>query len=106
MNFTLTKLTTTFIAVLIIVAGFFTYSALGGTAINVTINTGSDLEDGLVGHWTFDGKDMIDVVADISGQGTDGYIIGQTSTTTAIGIMGQTLDCDGVNDYIELGAYD
>lgn len=65
---------------------------------------GTTLESGLVGHWTFDGPDMISNVADVSGQGNHGTLEGQTSTTTAIGKLGQALEFDGSDDYINAGA--
>jgi hypothetical protein len=79
---------------------------LGATThTNVTLKTNPTLETGLVGHWTFDGKDMISNVADVSGQGNHGALQGQTSTTTAIGVIGQALSFDGSNDYVDLGQY-
>jgi len=60
------------------------------------------LTNGLVGHWTFDGPDMFPNVLDVSGQGNHGDIVGQTSTTTAIGKIGQALDFDGVDDYVNV----
>jgi len=55
-----------------------------------------------VGHWTFDGKDMTSNVADISGNGNNGFLAGQTSTTTVIGKIGQALEFDGSNDYVNV----
>jgi hypothetical protein len=107
MQFNLTKLATTFIAVIIIVAGFFTYSALGGTSINITLKTNPTLQTGLVGHWTFDGKDVnkaTNVITDSSGQGNNGSTGGMdTATTTAIGVIGQAFDFDGSDDYVDIG---
>jgi len=60
------------------------------------------LTDGLVGHWTFDGKDMINQVDDVSGTGNHGTISGQTSTSTVIGKMGQALNFDGDDDYVDV----
>lgn len=57
----------------------------------------------LVGHWTFDGKNMISNVADSSGEGNHGMLVGQMATTTAPGRIGQALVFDGVNDFVELG---
>ncbi len=62
------------------------------------------LTSGLVGHWTFDGKNMISNVADSSGSGNNGKMSGFTSTSTAVrtGISGQALIFDGVNDSVDL----
>ena len=64
---------------------------------------GQGLNSGLVGHWTFDGPKMLTNVADSSGQGNNGSLVGQTSTTTVPGKLGQALSFDGVNDYVQLG---
>jgi hypothetical protein len=76
---------------------------LGGTThINTTINTNDALENGLVGHWTFDG-DLNTQVTDRSGNGNDGYIVGSaTSSMVSIGKIGQALEFDGVDDEISL----
>ncbi len=81
---------------------FFVFNTFGETKINVTITSNPDLNDGLVGHWTFDGKDMTSNVADSSGNGNTGYLTGFTSTTTVIGKIGQALDFDGVDDYVQV----
>lgn len=61
------------------------------------------LESGLAGHWTFDGPKMLTNVADSSGSGNNGSLIGQTSTTTVAGKLGQALQLDGINDYVNFG---
>src|SRR3989344_1420857 len=61
------------------------------------------ISTGLVGWWTFDGKNMVSNVADSSGQGNHGNLNGQTSTTTVPGKLGQALSFDGSNDYVALG---
>jgi hypothetical protein len=58
---------------------------------------------GLLGHWTFDGKDMLQKVADVSGQGNHGFLKGQTSTTTTSGRLGQAIYFDGVDDTVDTG---
>jgi hypothetical protein len=62
----------------------------------------TNLTNGLIGHWTFDGKDMTPNVRDISGQGNHATISGQSATTTAIGKIGQALGFDGSNDYVDI----
>ena len=81
---------------------------LGGTThINTTIDTNPDLQNGLVGHWTFDGKDITDLVIDSSGQGNNGLLkVGasgnNTSTTTVPGRIGQAVDLDGTDDWVDV----
>ena len=76
------------------------YSA-GTPKQNVTVSP-TGLKSGLVGHWTFDGKDMSGGVArDISGQGNHGNTSGiSTSTFYTVGKIGQGAKFDGVDDYI------
>ena len=63
-----------------------------------------DKLNGLVGHWTFDGPDLLQNVRDRSSQGNKGLFIpgasGNTSTTTAPGKIGQALSFDGVDDKV------
>src|SRR3990167_8880079 len=83
---------------------------IGGVAqaftIGKTLPTQPDLQTGLVGHWTFDGRDMGPNVRDRSGQGNHGNLVlgatGNTSTTTIPGKLGQALSFDGVNDYVTI----
>ena len=82
--------------------------ALGNTThIATTLDTQPVLNDGLIGHWTFDGKDMYTNVKDTSGQGNNGNLklgaSGNTATTTGPGRIGQALKFDGANDYVILG---
>ncbi|MFC1721128.1 LamG domain-containing protein, partial [Patescibacteria group bacterium] len=73
----------------------------GESKFNTSKKTG--LQDGLVGHWTFDGPDMVSNVADVSGQGNTGYLNGQTATTSVRGKLGQALEFDGDDDYVLIG---
>jgi hypothetical protein len=58
---------------------------------------------GMVGHWTFDGKDMIKNVADSSGQGNNGYLVAAaTSSQQVAGVMGQALKFNGTTQYVNL----
>lgn len=61
---------------------------------------------GLVGWWTFDGKDVVNGVAlDKSGNGNNGNLINiATSTFYAQGKIGQAFNFDGVNDYVSFPA--
>ena len=80
---------------------------LGGTThINKTLNVNPDLENGLVGHWSFDG-DLTSSVADSSGTGNASYLYTNgeaTSTKIDTGVMGQALQFDGVDDYLNSNA--
>jgi hypothetical protein len=60
---------------------YYTYQTLAGTTANITLTTVPDLERGLIGHWTFDGKDIDSgastaEVLDRSGNGVTGDMIG------------------------------
>ena len=61
----------------------------------------------LVGHWTFDGIDMnwsTNTASDKSGNGKNGTMTNISTTTSPVkGKIGQALDFDGANDYVELG---
>ncbi len=78
----------------------------GESKINASQNvvSGSTLNSGLVGMWSFNSKDLSDKVYDRSGNGNDGYVNGRaTSTLKTIGKVGQALDFDGTADYVYLG---
>jgi len=53
-------------------------------------------DEGLVGHWSFDGGNALDN----SGNGNDGEVYGATSVD---GISGKALDFNGTDDYIDFG---
>lgn len=63
------------------------------------------LKSGVVGWWTFDGKDMANgQVNDISGNSKNGNLINvSTSTLYTSGKIGQGLNFDGIDDYISVG---
>jgi len=65
----------------------------------------SSLYSGLVGWWTFDGKDMFAGTAlDKSGNGNTGTLTNiSTSTFYVQGKMGQGFRFDGVDDYVDAG---
>ena len=82
-------------------------SSFGALFQNVSPRKGSappsyTLETGLVGHWTFDGKDMPQgQVNDISGQGNNGSMYNMSTSTSYVpGKLGQGLNFDGVNDHV------
>src|SRR3990167_11186017 len=59
---------------------------------------------GLVGYWTFDGKDTnwgTNKTNDLSGQGNTGTLTNMSTTTSpVVGKIGQGLKFDGVDDYV------
>ncbi|HUX81097.1 MAG TPA: hypothetical protein VMV38_02135, partial [Candidatus Paceibacterota bacterium] len=57
---------------------------------------------GLVGWWTFDGAQMVSNVADSSGSGNNGNLVGATTTTP--GPIGQALSFNGVNNKVTIGS--
>jgi hypothetical protein len=71
---------------------------------NTTSGTG--LSSGLVGYWTFDGPNMnwkTGLALDSSGQGNNGALVSMSTTTSpAIGKLGQALNFNGTNSYINI----
>ena len=64
----------------------------------------ASLTDGLVGYWTFDGKDTnwgTNKTNDLSGQGNTGTLTNMSTTTSpVVGKIGQGLKFDGTDDYV------
>ncbi len=77
---------------------------LMGASMKQNVSHRDGLTDGLVGNWTFDGKDMTPNVRDSSTQGNHGGLQNQNPTTTTIGKIGQGTRFDGVDDHISMGA--
>ncbi|MEK7624909.1 MAG: LamG domain-containing protein [Patescibacteria group bacterium] len=72
---------------------------LGGGKINKTDTTRPTLKNGLVGHWTMDGRDVTSTAAiDKSGNGNNGVRTGGTKETT--GRIGQAMKFDGTSGRI------
>lgn len=70
---------------------------MGQANVNKTPTTNTDINSGLLGWWTFDGKDLMNNVVDKSGSGNTGYMINMaTSTAKTVGKMGQALNFDGI----------
>ena len=102
-----------YLAVMLIIVlpivGYYTYKQVfGGATINTTITTNADLENGLVLHYTFDGKDMdwsstTAEVLDTSGNGNNGNT-NFISTSTVPGKIGQAVEFDGTSDQVDCGA--
>jgi hypothetical protein len=82
-----------------IVAPVSMYAAF---TINKPIATNPNLSSGLVGHWTFDGSNLVQNATDSSGLGNHGRLRSFTSTTTTSGPLGQALTFDGIDDYIRV----
>src|SRR3989344_6531331 len=82
----------------LLLAGYNTASA------SFTISRPSTHNLGLVGHWTFDGKNVVSGVAlDSSGNGNNGNLVNiATSTFYSIGKIGQGFNFDGTNDYVKV----
>lgn len=74
-------------------------------ASSADLQQGTTLANGIVGHWTFDGKDTTNTTAtDVSGQNNTGTFTGFTRATNAkAGKLGQGMNFDGVNDYVNIG---
>jgi hypothetical protein len=72
------------------------YKLGSATKQGITTNP-PNLDNGLVGHWTFDGKDMLRNVADTSGNGNTAYLRSGFSTTTVPGAIGQAFRFPGVS---------
>ncbi len=82
---------------------------LGATThINTTIETNDSLENGLVGHWTFDGPKMAwgsttAEVLDSSASSIEGDLVNMDQQSVTAGKMGQGLQFNGTNSYINAG---
>jgi hypothetical protein len=87
---------------------------LGAQKLNTssaTLTSGSSLASGLVGHWTFDGKDTswtsgtTGTTNDLSGNGNTGTLTSMNrSTATTPGKLGQALNFDGASNYVDVGS--
>ncbi|MDE2172917.1 MAG: LamG domain-containing protein, partial [Patescibacteria group bacterium] len=81
---------------LLAILAFCIPKAHAGTA-GVSQYGPTTLYSGLIGWWTFDGKNLVQDVADSSGNGNDGFMRGWTSTSSAVvsGQAGQALSFTG-----------
>lgn len=84
---------------LILFAPLFTHASV------VNRSNTNRITNGLVGYWTFDGKDISGGHAvDRSGNGINGYTINiSTSTFYGLGRIGQAFSFDGLDDYVTVG---
>lgn len=79
------------------------YNAGVGTKVNSSQGNfqGTSLNNGLVGYWSFNGLDLTDRAYDRSGNSNDGYLVNMaTSTSKVSGKVGQALNFDGTDDYV------
>ena len=79
---------------------------LGTAKFGISVPTSkptTGIWSGLVGHWTFDGNDMVNgVVSDKSGNNNSGNLINIASSTFyTIGKIGQAGNFDGADDYVD-----
>ncbi len=76
-------------------------AGVGAKVSNQNVISGSSLNSGLIGLWSFNGTDLTDQVYDRSGNGHNGYFSGgATSTAKTTGKIGQAINFDGVNDTV------
>ena len=108
LNFKLQLLTFNFVLLAVLIPQTFNFSlstfnlntAHAGFLINRPLYIG--LGEGLVGYWSFNGADMAaDTAFDKSGQGNNGTLT--NGPVPAIGKIGQALNFDGVDDYVNVG---
>jgi hypothetical protein len=103
----LQKIGIAFGMLLAIIGSYLLYQTDADTTMGVALTINTNLENGLVGHWTFDGED-IDLssdtaeVIDRSGSGNNGNWLNHASTTFA-GVVGQAIEFDNDDDYIDFG---
>ncbi len=75
--------------------------AMGGSKLQTSRKGGSSLDQGLVGYWTFDAADVAKNTAyDRSGQNNTGTLT--NGPIRAAGKLGQALQFDGSNDYVNV----
>ena len=93
------------IIIAIVVASFSIYYATAGI-FKTNTPVVNDLTSGLVGYWTFDGQDTdwgTNTVNDMSTNSNNGTMINISTSTDAVsGIIGQALDFDGDNNYVDV----
>ncbi len=79
-------------------------------ASSVDLQRGSTLAAGLVGHWTFDGKDTnwtaqtTGTTADLSGEGNTGTLTNMNQRLSVDGgALGQGINFNGSSSYVDMG---
>src|SRR5208337_1074600 len=88
-----------------------TGGAVRASASSAELHNGSSLQSGLVGHWTFDGKDTpwssatAGTAIDRSGNNSNGILTQMNrATSPTIGKLGQGLNFDGSTNYVNINA--
>src|SRR3989338_8602942 len=90
------------ISCFIFITILFAYANTAHAAVVIQAPKYIGLTNGLVGYWSFDGKDMAGNTAyDRFGQGNNGTLT--SGPTRAIGKIGQGLSFYGVDDYVDAG---
>ena len=85
----------------ILIFAFYTFAPSAHAALIIQAPKYIGLTNGLVGFWSFDGKDMAGVTAyDRSGNANNGTLT--NGPTRAIGKIGQGLNFDSTNDYVNI----
>lgn len=84
--------------------GATTYVSVSPESGLATAGQVPGVNSGLLAHWTFDGADLLQNVADRSGQGNHGSLIAFAATSTAVvvGKLGQALSFEATNDYVSV----
>jgi hypothetical protein len=74
-----------------------------GVFTSATSQPQLSLPNGLIGYWSFDAPDMSGNIAyDRSGQGHNGTLT--NGPQTAVGKIGQAIECHGETDYVDTGS--
>ena len=88
----------------ILILGFLLLPSAASAALIIQAPKYIGLNSGLVGYWSFDGKDMAGVTAyDRSGNSNNGTLT--NGPVRAIGKIGQGLSFDGSDDYISISNF-
>jgi hypothetical protein len=78
-----------------------------GSKVRLASGSNDMVTDGLVGLWSFDGADMdfsTNTAFDRSGNGNHGTLMNMSTTTSpVVGVIGQALKFDGVNQNSNMG---
>jgi len=87
------------------VTSLYNSGAVKINASTASLQQGTNLASGLVGHWTFDGQYLNTTTStDTSGSNNNGTLTGANGKPIpTAGKLGQALSFDGVDDYVETG---
>jgi hypothetical protein len=89
-----------------IVTGILVCAQSASASVTLGTANTTSLSSGLVGYWTFDGPSLnwkTGTVADMSGHGNTGQLVGMSTTTSpTIGKIGQALKFNGTSSYISV----